>query len=290
MNLAQDLNPAELAALLHFYADAGVDWLVEDEPVDQMAAFAEQKQARQLSSGTGQGAAPAQGDGERRTLSARSVRDAAPAKAPAALTMPDEHAVTEARFVAESARSLEELKTAIEGFTGCNLKTSARSTIFCTGEGASGVMVIGGAPGGDDDRDGQPFAGRAGLLLDRMLASIGLSRDTVMLSTVLPWRPPGDRPPSVQEAAICRPFIDRQIELAEPKTILLLGNVAARLFFGGTDTIHALRGQWRDIACGNHTVSALACLHPTDLIAAPAGKALAWQDLMVFRQRINASQ
>ncbi|MBP1850868.1 uracil-DNA glycosylase [Rhizobium halophytocola] len=281
------LSPAELAALLSFYADAGVAWMVEDEPVDRIAEFEAQKAAHEArrkapSAGpTGDGqpsAAPTRGA----QAPARPATNAAPAMA-----IPDEHAVTEARFAAESARSLDELKTALEGFAGCNLKTSARSTIFASGDPTGGIMVIGGMPSGDDDRDGQAFAGRAGMLLDRMLSAIGLDRSGLLLTTIVPWRPPGDRPPTPIEAAICRPFIQRQIELAEPKHLLLLGNFTARFFFQGQETIHLLRGQWREIACDNHTVPGLACLHPLELLAAPAGKALAWQDLQDFRRRID---
>ncbi|ATN33649.1 uracil-DNA glycosylase [Rhizobium sp. ACO-34A] len=290
MTPARDMTPAELAALLHFYAEAGVDWLVDDEAVDRVAEFAEQRARGPRASAATTSASPnaptqtAAPERTRPTAERSAPRPTAPAQAPA---VPDEHAVTEARFAAESARSLAELKTALEGFGGCNLKTSARSTIFASGDAASGIMVIGPMPSGDDDREGAAFSGRAGLLLDRMLAAIGLSRADVMITTVMPWRPPGDRTPSQPETAICRPFIERQIELAEPKTVLLLGNFTARFFFGETGTIHALRGQWRDIACGGHAVPAIATLHPQELLTAPASKALAWQDLQAFRARLN---
>lgn len=282
MITARDMTAAELAALLHFHAEAGVEWLVEEAPVDRLAEFSEEKQARQHPAATT--AAPSS------TAAPERRRPEAPQPAPrpaAAVAIPDEHAVTEARFAAESARTLEELRTAVEAFGGCNLKTSARSTVFAAGDPASGVMVIGPMPSGDDDREGAAFSGKAGFLLDRMLAAIGLSRETVLLSTVIPWRPPGDRPPSAPEAAICRPFIERQIELVEPKAVLLLGNFTARFFFGGTGTIHAMRGEWREIACGSHAVPAIATLHPQELLTAPASKALAWADLQAFRARLG---
>lgn len=292
---ARDMTPAELSALLHFYADAGVEWLVEEEPVDRIAAFAAEKEARQAlveSTRTqeptaGQTASPSSKASRERPAAQRPA-DPAPAGRTAAMTVPDEHAVTEARFAAESARSLAELKTAVEAFSGCNLKTSARSTVFASGDPASKVMVIGGMPSADDDREGEAFSGRQGLLLDRMLASIGLERSAVIITTVVPWRPPGDRAPTRIEAEICRPFIDRQIELVEPRLVLLLGNFTARFFFNAQETIHSLRGHWRDIACGSHAVPALACLHPQELLAAPAGKALAWRDLLDFKRRLSA--
>ena len=192
-----------------------------------------------------------------------------------------------ARFAAESARSLAELKTALEGFSGCNLKNSARNTIFTEGDASSGIMVIGPMPDADDDREGLPFAGKTGLLLDRMLAAIGLERSTIMLGNVVPWRPPGNRPPTQAEMDICRPFIERQIALAEPKHLLLLGNFTARFFFGGSRTIHTLRGQWRDVAAGHLVLPALASLHPQELLNAPASKSLSWQDLLAFKARIT---
>ncbi|MBR0556321.1 uracil-DNA glycosylase [Ciceribacter sp. L1K23] len=291
---ARDMTPAELAALLHFYADAGVEWLVEEEPVDQVAAFLAEREAKTvLVDAARGGVADATGAAGAPIARDRPARER-PAAKPAepqriqAMAIPDEHAVTDARFAAESARSLSELKTALEGFAGCNLKTSARSTIFANGDPAGGIMVIGGMPSADDDREGEAFSGRAGQLFDRMLASIGLARSGIVLTTVIPWRPPGDRAPTKLEADICRPFIDRQIELAEPRLVLLMGNFTARFFFNAQETIHGLRGQWRDIAGGSHAVPALACLHPLELLAAPAGKALAWRDLLDFRRRIDS--
>lgn len=289
---ARDMTPAELAALLAFHAEAGVEWLVEEDPVDRIAAFQAEKAARQITqrqadvstSKTSSRTAPARGAA---AASERQPARAQPSQSSALPAIPDENAVAEARFAAESARSLAELKTAIEGFTSCNLKTSARSTITAEGAGTAGIMVIGPMPNADDDREGQAFSGRAGLLLDRMLAAIGQSRESVTITTVIPWRPPGDRMPSGPETAICRPFIERQIALAEPRLVLVLGNFAARFFFGETGTIHALRGKWREIGVGGHSVQAMATLHPQELLSAPASKALAWMDLLAFSERLN---
>jgi DNA polymerase len=289
---ARDMTPAELAALLAFHAEAGVEWLVEEDPVDRIAAFQAEKAARQITqrqadastSKTPSRTAPARGAA---AASERQPARAQPAQGSALPAIPDENAIAEARFAAESARSLAELKTAIEGFTSCNLKTSARSTITAEGTGRAGIMIIGPMPNADDDREGQAFTGRAGLLLDRMLAGIGQSRESVTITTVIPWRPPGDRMPSGPETAICRPFIERQIALAEPRLVLVLGNFAARFFFGETGTIHALRGKWREIGAGGHSVQAMATLHPQELLAAPASKALAWMDLLAFSERLT---
>ncbi|MBP2560573.1 DNA polymerase [Neorhizobium galegae] len=290
----KDLDAPELAALLHFYADAGVDWLVEDEPVDRFAQFAAQKatqaearapaSARQQTANNEQAPAPRTAAPNRTATTARA---SAPPPASAPVSVPDEQAVASARFAAESARSLDELKTALEAFNGCNLKNGARNTVFASGSAASGIMVIGPMPNADDDRDGIPFSGRQGQLLDRMLGAIGLSRDGVLLTNVIPWRPPGNRMPSQAEMDICRPFLERQVALAEPKLLLLLGNFPARFFFGGNGTIHSMRGEWRDLSFGGIAVSAIATLHPQELLAAPANKALAWQDLLMFKMRFS---
>lgn len=302
MIAAHDLSPAELAALLHFHADAGVDWLLEDQPLDRFAEFAAARPARPMQ-GQETGAAARQsgqqpmeraGDAPHQQPPQQQPKRQTPARAtPAApavqqnVAMPDEQAVAAARFAAEGARSLAELKTALEGFSGCNLKNSARSTIFTEGDPSSAIMVIGPMPDADDDREGLPFAGKTGLLLDRMLSAIGLERGTIMLGNVVPWRPPGNRPPTQAEMDICRPFIERQIALAEPKHLLLLGNFTARFFFGGTGTIHTLRGQWRDVAAGHLVLPALASLHPQELLNAPASKSLAWQDLLAFQAKVT---
>jgi DNA polymerase len=306
MNTANDLDPAELRALLHFYAESGVEWLMDDEPVDRFAQFAAQKAAHaearkgavsQSSSATGASAGPAALSGAAPAGNATAAVGGRPSSPPATapapfatpVSVPDGEAVAAARFAADSARSMAELKTALDAFNGCNLKKSARSTVFASGDPASGIMVIGPMPNADDDRDGIPFSGRQGQLLDRMLGAIGLSREAVILTNIIPWRPPGNRMPSPAELEICRPFLERQLALAMPKHLLLLGNFPARFFFGGTGTIHSMRGEWRTVAAGGIETKAMATLHPQELLAAPANKALAWQDLLVFQQAMTLS-
>jgi DNA polymerase len=290
---AHDLSPAQLAALLAFHADAGVEWLLEEEPVDRFAEFEAMKAARgnaRAAAVSNRAEAPAAQPSARQAATAAAP---APSRAPApaanapAVAIPDAQAIEEARFAAESARSLAELRVAMEGFAGCNLRNSARNLVFAKGDPASGIMIVGPMPYADDDRDGQPFAGRLGEMLTRMLSGIGLARENVLLSKVVPWRPPGNRVPTAREADICRPFIERQIALAEPKHLLLLGNFTARFFLGGSDTIHQLRGEWRELAIGGINVPTLATLHPQDLVTAPVNKRFAWQDLLAFKARIH---
>ncbi|GGE14628.1 MULTISPECIES: uracil-DNA glycosylase [Rhizobium] len=287
---ANDLSPAELAALLHFHADAGVEWLLEEEAIDRFAEFEAMKAARRPAATQAQQQQPPAGE---RQTPPRPNAAARPAPAERAASgpqpaIPDGEAVQQARFVAETARSLAELKTAIEAFNGCNLKHSARSTIFASGDVESGIMVIGSAPSAEDDREGAPFSGKSGQLFDKMLAAIGLTRSTVLLTQVIPWRPPGNRAPSAAEMDICRPFIERQIALAEPKAILLLGNFSARFFFGENDTIHGLRGRWKEIAVADCVIPAIASLHPQDLLTAPVNKRLAWNDLLAFQAKLKS--
>lgn len=287
---ASDLNAAELAALLAFHADAGVEWLLEDEAIDRVAEFEAMRAAHAARKGEGNLAAgrsdsgPASGADAAPRRTSREPGPAAPAVA-----IPDSQTIADAAFVASSARSLAELKTAMEAFTGCNLKNSARGLVFAEGNPQPAVMVIGPMPNADDDREGLPFSGRQGAMLDRMLGGIGLNRTDVLLTNVIPWRPPGNRVPSGPEGDICRPFIERQIELAEPAHLLILGNFAARFFFGGTQTIHQLRGEWREIVVAGRNVPAFATLHPQDLAAAPISKRLAWQDLLAFRAGLAPS-
>ncbi|WP_429808158.1 uracil-DNA glycosylase [Ensifer sp. B1-9] len=292
---AHDLSSAELAALLGFHADAGVEWLLEEKPVDRFAEFEAMKAARgnaRAPAASSRAEAPAAQPAARQTAAAapaqsRENRAPAPSASAPTVAIPDAQAIEEARFAAESARSLAELKVAMEGFAGCNLRNSARNLVFAEGDPASGIMVVGPMPYADDDRDGQPFAGRLGEMLARMLAGIGLARESVLLSNVVPWRPPGNRVPTAREADICRPFIERQIALAEPRHLLLLGNFTARFFFGGNDTIHQLRGEWRELPISGITVPTLATLHPQDLVTAPVNKRFAWQDLLAFKARIH---
>jgi DNA polymerase len=284
---ANDLSPAELAALLHFHADAGVDWLLEDKAIDRFAEFEASRAKQQVRQTDNARSGQTAGRSDAGKPSATTGgRPAAAAPSMPNMAVPDEQAVAAARFAAESARSLEELKTALENFNGCNLKNGARNTVFATGTPGSKVMIIGPMPDADDDRDGLPFSGKAGMLLDRMLAAIDLDRNQIALANTVPWRPPGNRAPSGPEMNICRPFIERQIALFEPKLLLLLGNVTARFFFGGTGTIHTMRGQWREVPVGGVIIPALASLHPQELLNAPASKALAWQDLLSFKSRL----
>ena len=175
------------------------------------------------------------------------------------------------------------------GFDGCALKATAKNLVVYRGAKTARVMLIGEAPGRDEDLEGKPFVGRAGQLLDKMLASIGLTEADVHITNIVYWRPPGNRPPTPQEALACRPFLERQIELVVPEFLLLLGGAAAKEVLGVTDGIMRLRGKWRDLTIGGRTIPALATLHPAYLLRTPAAKQNAWSDLLALKSRLKTA-
>lgn len=196
--------------------------------------------------------------------------------------------IGDAQAAAASAASLAELKAALEAFDGCGLKRTATNTVFADGVPQGGIMLIGEAPGRDEDRIGKPFVGRAGQLLDKMLASIGLDRaSNAYITNVINWRPPNNRDPTPEEAASCLPFLRRHIELADPQVIILLGAVAARHVVGISEGIMKLRGRWLDYRVGNSMVPLMPTLHPAYLLRQPAHKKLAWRDLQAVRDKMQ---
>jgi len=181
------------------------------------------------------------------------------------------------------------LKAALESFDGCGLKRTATNTVFADGAPEGRVMFIGEAPGRDEDRIGKPFVGRAGQLLDKMLASIGLDRHVnAYITNVINWRPPDNRDPTPEEAAMCLPFLRRHIELVDPKVMVLLGAVAARHVVGLTDGIMRSRGRWMEYRIGDRMVPLLLTLHPAYLLRQPAHKKLAWRDLQSLAAKMES--
>ncbi|MFP1631553.1 uracil-DNA glycosylase family protein [Zhengella sp. ZM62] len=278
----------DLAGLLHFYRDAGVDWVLDDTPADRFAEAAVLKQAQQAARaeqeppGGRPGRSPAT-----RPAAAAPPPPAVPASTAA---VPDEAQVARARDMARSAASLDELKTLFSGFDGCNLKFTAKSFVFGDGDPASGLMVIGEAPGRDEDLQGLPFVGRSGQLLDRMLAAIGRDRTSAYITNVIPWRPPGNRTPTPHETEICRPFLERHIELAAPHVILALGRPSMAALTGRNDSIMRMRGTWLlHRTPSGVEVPVLPTLHPAYLLRNPAHKAFAWKDFLALKMRLRES-
>ncbi|MET1046311.1 MAG: uracil-DNA glycosylase family protein [Hyphomicrobium sp.] len=196
-------------------------------------------------------------------------------------------AETGARRIARSITSLEGLEAALREFEGCGLKATATNLCFYRGVAQADVMIIGEAPGRDEDLAGKPFVGRAGQLLDKMLGAIGLSEANVHITNIVYWRPPGNRTPTPQEALACRPFLERQIELVGPKIVVAVGGAAAKEVLGAAEGIMRLRGRWRDITVGERTIPAIATLHPAYLLRTPAAKQLAWTDLLQIKSKLT---
>lgn len=187
------------------------------------------------------------------------------------------------------ARTLEELRSAVENFHGCALRTGASRTVFADGNPEAGLMLIGEAPGREEDRVGLPFVGTAGRLLDQMLAAIGRDRTRAYITNVVFWRPPNNRTPTDEEMATCLPFVHTHVALVRPRAILLLGAAAARVLLDTRLGISKLRGQWREIPIeGLPPVPALPTFHPAFLLRQPARKADAWADLRCLKRRLDA--
>jgi uracil-DNA glycosylase family 4 len=258
------LNHDEMLGLLDWYRAAGVDVAVGDEPVDR---FAQRPQARVAPAAATIGDAP----GER------------PAEAPVLGGDP-----SEARSLAASASSLDELRALLEAYDGCGLKLRATQLVFADGNPEAKIMLIGEAPGAEEDRQGKPFVGKSGQLLDRMLAAIGLDRSKVYIANTVPWRPPGNRTPSPEEMALCLPFLHRQVELVAPRLVMTLGGPAMQTIFSTTSGIIKMRGKWSNVSIGDHQVEAIPALHPAYLLRNPAAKQQAWKDLLSLKVKADA--
>ena len=272
--------------ILEWYVDAGVDLLLEDKPVNRFEEKPSQPQVSLSRPIEGSTNARNQAANERPEVISRVQSQAKVAPTPAA-TMPDTATIESAKDVAAKAQNLEELENALKSFDGCNLKRTAKNTVFADGDPSSKLMLIGEAPGRDEDIQGLPFVGRAGQLLNKMLAAINLERSDVYITNVIPWRPPGNRTPTPQETEICRPFIERHIELVQPEIIMLLGGSSAKTLLNTTDGIMKLRGKWKELSVGQSQIPTLPTLHPAYLLRQPGHKRLAWQDLLEIKQRLD---
>lgn len=254
--------------LLSWYAEMGVTEALDETPHNHFA----------------EAPPPAAGRPALRPLPGRAPVAARPMAA--AATAPDE-ATLGAQALAREARTLDELKAALATFEGCALKATAKNLVFADGNPEGRVMMVGEAPGADEDRIGLPFVGRSGQLLDRMLAAIGLSRqEHVYIANLLPWRPPGNRTPTPQEVAICLPFIQRQIELAAPDILVCVGAPSAQALLGFKG-IMASRGRWVEYDTGSRRIRAIATLHPAYLLRRPLDKRLAWRDLRALKAALD---
>jgi DNA polymerase len=198
-------------------------------------------------------------------------------------------AVATARTLADNAKTLAELEEALRNFDGCAIKKTASKTVFSDGNPDSQVMIIGEAPGAQEDIQGIPFCGPSGQLLDRMLASIGLDRTKVYISNTVFWRPPGNRQPSPEETSICLPFVEKHIALINPKVLILSGGTATTTLLRKDSSISRLRGKFYEYSNPymDKPVSTMLMYHPSYLLRQPLNKRLAWHDLQLLREYVN---
>jgi len=255
-------------SLLAFWADGGVDAMLLDDAVDRIAAGR---------------IAPPPPPVVHRAQPASAARAVGPAQADISA------AVAQAQALAAAAQDLEALAAAIAAFDGCALKfEGASQSVFCRGDPAAPVMVIGEGPGQEEDQRGQPFVGRAGQLLDRMLAAAGLT-DRVFITNTVFWRPPGNRTPTPAEQAVCAPFLQRAIALVQPRLLLLVGGASANAMLATNEGILKLSGRWHEwrSADGALEIPAMPTLHPAFLLRQPTAKKRAWSDLLTLEERLD---
>jgi len=252
-----------VAQLLAFYLEAGVDCALGEEPVNRLADPDLVPPPRE---------APP-------PPVARPMPAAPMLTGLAETPLPPDAAIASAREAARTAPTLEALRDLLEKFDGCALKSTATRLVFADGNPQARVMFVGEAPGRDEEIAGLPFVGRSGQLLDRMIAAIGLDRSKAYIANVIPWRPPGNRTPTPQETQICLPFIQRQIELVDPDVLVTLGNPSTQSLLGTREGIMRTRGKWFDYDTGSRTIRALPTFHPAYLLRSPSYKRMSWQDL-----------
>lgn len=256
------LNPAQL---LRWYAEAGVDEAMGESPINRILSFEKS------------GAAAAKA----------VILPLAPPPVPVIGAI---EALGEARVLAASAKTVAELRCALESFQGLSLRRTAANMVFADGAPTAKVMLVGEAPDADEDRTGRPFAGVNGQLLDKMLAAIGLVREeNVYITNVVNWHPPGNRPPSEAEVGLSLPFVQRHIELINPAVLVYVGGGAAKALLKTKQSITSLRGKWMDYSSEflPRPIPSLAIFHPSYLLASPAQKGLAWADLLMLKAKLQ---
>jgi len=187
----------------------------------------------------------------------------------------------------DKIKSIEELKSYMANFKGCELYKSSTNMVFSDGNPKSKIMLIGEAPGRDEDIQGKPFVGRSGKLLDKMLEAIELNREKVYIANIIPWRPPNNRRPTEEEIEICLPFIKKHIELINPKVLMLLGSTAAFALLKNSEGITKIRGKWVDLNLNNILIPTLPTFHPAFLLRQPAQKKHVWEDLKSLKKRVS---
>lgn len=282
--------------ILAWYLSAGVDEAVGEQPLDRyaLAGQAQAERAAQaealLKANEAERAAAPPKPASRQRDGQRSVeRESGIAPVRAAEGGASEEQVKSAVALAAAATSVDALKAALERFDGCALKKTAMNLVFGDGDANAKIVLIGEAPGADEDRQGVPFVGASGQLLDKMLGSIGLDRSRVFISNTVFWRPPGNRTPHSGEIAVCLPFVERLIELIDPAVLITLGGPATHALLAQQGSVSKLVGRWFtfETARMSHPIAATALYHPAYLLRSPAMKRQAWQNLLAVRRKLD---
>ena len=257
-------TPLSAEQSLRWHIEAGADEAIGETPIDRFAAPVPVSNER-----------PRHGAAPRAPAAARPTLPAAAVAAPSAR-------------LAQACTTIEELKRAVEAYDGCALKRTCQRTVFADGNPKARLMLIGEAPGREEDEQGLPFVGASGKLLDRMLASIGLDRDSAYITNVIFWRPPGNRKPEPSEVELCLPFIERHIELVDPAVLMFLGGAAAAALLGKSEGVTKLRGNWFDYSAPGlaRPIPAMPTYHPAYLLRTPIHKREAWKDLLLVQKRL----
>jgi DNA polymerase len=284
------LERPEIIDLLKFHIEADCADVLDDMPVNHFA----EAEPTSPEHATPEHATPEMKEPADHAGLQEDVAPLTPPVTPAVVTAqinpaaPQNSAAGDSATLAKTATTLDELAAALESFEGCGLKKTAKSTVFSDGVSSARIMLVGEAPGQDEDRTGKPFVGRSGQLLDAMMATIGLSRaSNLYIANVIPWRPPGNRAPSVDELETCKPFILRQIELVAPEIIVLVGGTSAKTLLNTETGITRLRGKWQTLEIGGRDIPALPFFHPAYVLRRPETKIDVWADLCALKQKLD---
>lgn len=265
-----------LTEILNWYIENGVDEALQEQPVNRLISDQ-----------------PVKNTHKKNTQLSDNITYSAPNSPSVADSssklIPRDKAIEFARTAAKSANTLEALRIVMNQFDGCPLKQTAKNLVFGEGSAGSKIMFVGEAPGAQEDREGLPFVGPAGQLLNRLLAAISFERKDVYITNILPWRPPGNRTPTPTEIISCMPFIERHIELVRPKILILVGGIAAKSLLGSTQGIMRTRGKWLEYQHENlpSSIPARAILHPAYLLRSPAQKRETWIDLLEIKKKFD---
>ncbi|MEZ5666183.1 MAG: uracil-DNA glycosylase [Alphaproteobacteria bacterium] len=278
-------SPAEAGVrqLLDWYRAIGVDEAVGATPVRDFEPPQRMRPAAPAAGPATGSAGEAAATAPRPATVSPVSRSQPPARQPGLIEASDE-----ARRSAAAAQTLDALRAAVEAYDGCPLKATAMHTVFADGNPQAAVMIVGEAPGADEDRQGLPFVGPSGQLMDRMFACIRLDRSSLYITNILPWRPPGNRQPTAAEIGACLPFCRRHIELVRPRLLVLAGGTAAKTLLDVSDGIMKLRGSWRRYQSPglDRPIDAIAIFHPAYLLRTTNQKRLAWRDLLAIKDKL----